>query len=74
MDASPKPNYDYITRCYRLDGELYGSTPMAYAIMGDHEFLMRHGWAEVFREPNPGGVMILYRRANAQPHPRIRSS
>lgn len=72
MDASPKPNYDYITRAYPSEALIPGAA-MHYAAKGDHEFLMRHGWAEVFREPNPGGVMILYRRANAEPHPRIRN-
>lgn len=56
------PNFDYLTRCYRLDGELYSSTAMAHAIEGDHDFLIRHGWVERFREYNEGGVMVLYKR------------
>lgn len=62
MDA----NYDYITRAYRHD------LVMREAQQGDHEFLVRYGWREVYREDNPGGVMVLYKRPNTLTYPRMR--
>lgn len=83
-DSPPsKPNFDYITRAYRTpppDCPICESCDAHYKHTltqsdnaGDHEFLSRRGWVEVFRENNPGGFVVLYKRANNLPHPRMRN-
>lgn len=68
------PNFDYILRSYRTN-------PLNLAVeneirnasnAGDHDFLTRNGWIEVFREDNPGGFTVLYKRANTLDYPRTR--
>lgn len=70
------PNFDYITRAYRREyiqnsGEIGREFAQA-ANAGDHDFLTRNGWVEVYREDNPGGFTVLYKRANSLDYPRTR--